>query len=172
MSFKPSASINLGLPVLPEVDNPEVYAALLPVYSAIRNTMGAVDSYTGNALITPDEYSQVNAYQQLLLQKQAVVYVKLTEAVSAGMMICLHNSGGLRARKAQNGAYRCHGFAVASGVIGDHIPVCMFGLCTIIAGMTIGTEYYLSSTAGNITATVTSQRLGVAIASNALWFAP
>lgn len=172
MANRPSMSINLGLPVAPEVDSPELYASLMGVYSAIRNVMYALDTYTGNSLVTAEEYSQINAFSQMHTQKTAVVYVKLTEDVLAGHMINLHNSGGLRARKAIVTSQRCHGFAVASGSIGDHIPVCLMGACTLISGLTIGTEYYMSSTPGQIQTTATAQRLGVALSGNVLWFTP
>lgn len=172
MATKPSMSINLGLPAAPEVDSPELYGALLPIYNAVKNTMYAVDNYTGNNLITSEEYSQVNAYGQLLSQKTAVLYVKLTDTVSAGHVINLWNSGGLRARKATGGSNRAHAFAVAAGVPGNTIPVCLFGLCTIIGGLTPGTEYYLSGTAGQITPTATYHRVGMAIGPNHLWFSP
>lgn len=172
MANKPSMSINLGLPVAPEVDSPELYSSLMGVYSAIRNVMYAVDSYTGNSLVTPEEFSQINAFSQLHLQKIAVVYVKLTEAVFAGHIINLWNSGGLMARKAVSATQRADGFAVASGAIGDHIPVCLMGACTLITGLTPGTDYYLSTTPGQIQTGATSQRVGKALSSNVLWFTP
>lgn len=172
MSTKPSASINLGLSAIPEVDSPELYGALVPVYSAIRNIMYALDSYTGNTLITPNEYAEVNRSSQLLAQKTAVLYVKLSEDVHVGHMINLWNSGGLVARKAAGGTYRAHAFALATGLVGETIPVCMFGLCQAISGLTPGTEYYLSGTAGLITPSATYQRIGVALDTNKLWFTP
>jgi hypothetical protein len=165
-------SINLGLPSAPEVDSPELYGALMPVYNAIKNTMYAVDAYTGNSLINEEEYSEVNAYGQLLLQKTAVLFVKLTETVLAGHMINLWNSGGLRARKATGGSNRAHGFAAAGGSAGDTIPVSLFGLCTLIGGLTPGTEYYLSGSAGQITTSASYHRVGMAVGPNHLWFSP
>lgn len=172
MAKNPSASINLGLPVLPEVDSPELYAALVSVYNAIRNTLYAVDSYTGNTLVTPDEYDKINAFGQLLSQKTAVLYVKLTEDVSAGHLINLYDSGGLRARKSLSPSRRVHAFAAVSGLSGETIPVCMFGLCNLIGGLTIGTEYYAGTTAGQLQSGATSQRVGIAIGPQSLWFTP
>ena len=173
MPTKPSMSINLGLALTPEVDSPELYSSLLPVYNAIRNVMYAVDAYTGNGLTTADEYSQINPTSQLLLQKTAVLYVQASEAISVGHMVNLWNSGGLRARKATNGVSRCHAYALASASgAGVFIPVCFFGLCTQVGSLTAGTEYYLSSTPGLVTSTVTAQRIGVALDSSKLWFTP
>lgn len=172
MASKPSMSINLGLPATPEVDTPELYGALLPVYNAIKNTMYAVDSYTGNSLISESEYSEVNAFGQLLLQKTAVLYVQLTETVNAGSMINFHNSGGLRARKATGGTNRAHAFAVSNGLSGQTIPVCLFGLCLSLGGLTPGTDYYLSSTPGLITTSTSHHRIGMALGPNHLWFSP
>ena len=173
MSAKPSASINLGLPAAPEVDSPELYASLIPIYNAIRNVMYAVDSYTGNSLITESEYDTVSAMGQILVQKTAVLFVKLGQDVSNGQILNLYDSGGLRAQKALAGTSRGHCFALASGLAGEHIPVCLFGLCSGIGGLTIGTGYYLSGVvAGAVTSTVTSQRIGFAIDTNKLWFNP
>lgn len=173
MSTKPSASINLGLPAAPEVDSPELYSSLLPVYNAIRNVLYALDSYTGNTLITASEYDQVPAYSQILTQKTAVLYVKLAQDVTNGQILNLFDSGGLRAQKALAGTSRGHCFSLASGVTGQHIPVCLLGICSGIGGLSIGSGYYLSSTvAGAVTNTVTSQRLGFAVDTNKLWFNP
>lgn len=172
MASRPSLSINLGLPAVPEVDTPELYGALLPVYNAIKNAMYAVDSYTGNTQISESEYSQVNAYGQLLLQKSAVLYVMLTEDIGAGLMVNLHSASGLRARKATGGSNRAHAFAVASGLAGSVIPVCLFGLCSNLAGLTPGTDYYLSSTPGMITTSTSHHRIGMAVGTNQLWFSP
>ena len=172
MASKPSMSINLGLQPAPDVDSPELFGALLPLYNAIRNTMYTVDAYTGNALIDKTEFSEVNAFGQLLLQKTAVLYVKATEDILTGHIINLWNSGGLRARKATGGVTRAHAFSVSAGLAGEHIAVCLFGLCQTISGLTPGTEYYLSGTAGLITSVSTYQRLGFAVDSTKLWFAP
>ncbi len=173
MAAKPSMSINLGLGVAPDVDDPELYNALMPLYNAIKNTMYAVDSYTGNTLITPDEYSSVNAFTQLTTQKNAVLFVKLTSKVTAGQLVNFHNSGGLRAQLTTTAIGRAHAFTIAAGDIGDHVPVCLLGLCTYISGLSIGAGYYLSaSVPGAVTATVTGQRLGFAIGPSELWFNP
>ena len=172
MSKLPSASVNLGISSIPDVDNQEIYQALLPVHSAIRNVMYALDAYTGNLLITPDEYSQINATGQIQLQKTAVFYVKLTEAVAVGNMINIWNSGGARGRKSVSATQRIHGYALASGAIGDTIPICLFGLCSLIGGLTPGADYYASTTPGQITASVTSQRIGFALDATHLWFTP
>lgn len=172
MATKPSMSINLGLPAAPEVDSPELYGALLPVYNAVKNTMYAVDSYTGNGLITTEEYSQVNAYSQLSAYKINVMYIQLTETVTKGQIVNIWNSGGARGRKAVGGTSRGHAFALDSGVAGQHIPICFQGLCTLIGGLTPGSEYYLSVTAGAITPTATHHRVGTAIGPNHLWFSP
>jgi hypothetical protein len=66
MSNKPSASINLGLSAIPEVDSPELYGSLVPVYNALRKIMYALDAYTGNSLVTPDEYKEVNPVRSAL----------------------------------------------------------------------------------------------------------
>lgn len=172
MGNKAGMSLNLGLPVSPEVDNPELYSALSTVFNAIKNLGYGLDSYTGNTPLDPADYAGVNAYGFLQVGKTAVVFAKLTEAVTQGSMINLYNSGGLRARKAIVSSQPCQGFAGAKGEIGDTIPICLFGLCTYIGGLTPGTVYYMSGTAGLITSGATAQKLGIALGPNQLWFNP
>lgn len=134
--------------------------------------MSALDSYTGNSLVTRDDYSKVDSFQQLMVQKTAVIYVEAAVDLSAGHVVNIYNSPVIKARKAQSGSYRCDGYAVASGSAGDKIPVCLFGACSLISGMTVGADYYLSTTAGQITTSVTSQRIGKALTASLLWFTP
>jgi len=173
MASRPSMSINLGLPAAPEVDTPELYGALLPVYNAIKNTMYAVDAYTGNSQLAQSEYDEVSSVSGLLTQKTALFFVKLSETVTAGTILNLHSSGGTRARKALLPSQPAQAFAVIGGSVGETVPVCLLGLCTQIGGLTAGTVYYQSAVgAGLITATATAQRVGFALDTSKLWFSP
>ena len=169
---KPSMSINLGLQPAPEVDSPELYGSLLPIYNAIRNLGYGLDAYTGNAQIDKADYSEINAFGQLLLQKTAVLYVKAYEAISTGQVVSMFNSGGLTARLSVGNTYRPQAFALDKAAAGQHLPVCFFGLCQVISGMTPGTVYYSSATPGALTNAATYTRVGVALAADKLWFNP
>lgn len=172
MTTKPSTSVNLGLPATPDTDDTKLYAGLLPLYNAVRNVAYALDSYTGNGLITREEYSQVNSVSQLLIQKQAIMFIKAAEAMSAGTLVNVFDYLGTpHIRKAQSGVYRCHAFTIDSVAIGAHVPICFFGLCPFIGGLTAGVEYYVSaSTPGAVTTTATAQHIGFAIGSSQLMF--
>lgn len=173
MAAKPSSSINLGLQPTPEVDSPELYGALTPLYNAVRNIAYGVDAYTGNTLITSNEYNQVNSISQLLSQKTAVMYIKAFEDIKAGHIVSIINNAGIpEARKALGNTYFPHAFAVDDAAAGQHLPICFFGLCQTIGGLTPGVEYYISATAGVVTNATTYRRVGVALGSNLLWFNP
>ncbi len=168
---RPSYSVNLGLSALPEVDNPELFNALSPIYNAIRNTMYAVDAYTGNSLLSKDEYAGADPYTNLLVQRTSILLVKASEAITVGHAVNLWSSSGLRARKATN-TNTPDAMALATAAIGDVIPVCLFGLVTVLGGLTEGAAYYPTATPGVISTTVLGTKIGKALAANALWFAP
>lgn len=172
MSNKPSLSINLGLPAVPEISQEDMVGPITNIHNAIRNVMYAVDAYTGNDLIAKDEYAQVSPYARLTSYKTEVLFLKLTEQVTQGDMINIWNSGGARGRKALGGTSRAHAFAMATGDVGDTIPVCLSGLCAYIGGLTPGTDYHLAGTAGMITNVTTYHRVGFAVGPNHLWFSP
>jgi hypothetical protein len=174
MATKPSMSINLGLPVVPEVEDPILYNALAPLYNAIRNVMYAVDSYTGNGQLGQAEYAQVNAFGYMTLQKQSIIMAKASVDMGAGTMVGFFDSGsGLEIRKAILPTYSAQGFTIESVTAGQHTPVCLMGLCSNIGGLTTGVYYYMSSaTAGLITPTATAQRVGFALGDSKLFFNP
>jgi len=179
MATKPSMSINLGLPAIPETQDPDLYAALIPVYSAIRNVMYAVDGYTGNGFVDPADYGVVNPYGYIGLQKQAVVFLKAYEDMTAGTIACIWDSAGKPViRKALGGVYRAHGFLSESVTAGKYTPIVLAGLCTGIGGLSIGISYWLSdTTAGLITPTPPAtpgniQRLGFALDTTKFFFQP
>ena len=179
MGTKPSMSINLGLPAIPETQDPDLYAALIPLYSAIRNVMYAVDGYTGNAYIDPADYSEVNPYAYLGIQRQSIIFLRAYEDMSAGTIACIWDSAGKPVmRRALGGVYRAHGFLPESVKAGAYAPLALAGLCSGIGSMSIGSSYWLSDvTAGLITPTPPAtpgnvQRLGFAIDTNKLFFQP
>jgi len=179
MASKPSMSINLGLPAIPETQDPDLYSALLPVYSAIRNVMYAVDGYTGNGYVDPADYGAVNPYAYLGIQKQAIVFMKAIEDMTAGTIACIYDSGGTPVvRKALGGTYRAHGFLPENIKSGSYGPVALAGLCNGIGSLAIGISYWLSDTTpGLITATPPAtpgniQRLGFALDTNRFFFQP
>lgn len=171
MTTKQSHSISLGLPSLPETDNVELFQSLVPIYNAIKGTMSAVDAYTGNQLVTSDEYATTDPFGHLLAQKGSILFVKASEAITLGHVVNLWDSSGLKVRKATS-TNLPDAIALSGAVTGDTIPVCLFGLCGVFAGLTIGALYYPTATAGVISTTVLGSSIGKALSSSTLWFRP
>ena len=104
-----------------------------------------------------------------------------SEDIAAGSWCNLYLSGGvLTARKADATAAgkECNGFVLASTTSGQTATVYLDGSNTQVTGLTIGTSYFLDTTAGGSTATAPSgsgnvvQCLGKATAATALMFVP
>jgi len=172
MSTRQSYSISLGLAAVPDVDDPVIFQAMMPVYNAIKNTMSALDTYTGNALVTADEYQTIDPYSHLLVQKGTIFFCKASEAISAGHAVNIWDSSGARVRKATS-TNLPDAIALAGAVAaGEVIPVCLFGLVTALSGLTVGANYYPTATPGVISTTVLGNKIGKALSSSTLWFNP
>jgi hypothetical protein len=102
--------------------------------------------------------------------------IAATEALSAGDLVNIYNSSGLKCRKADgsSSAKRAHGYVLAAVANGANATVYYGNINNQLSGLTIGDELYLSdSTPGAVTnaAGLTggsghiSQRVGVATAA-------
>jgi len=172
MSTRQSHSISLGLAAVPDVDDPALFQAMMPVYNAIRNTMSAVDTYTGNSLVSNDEYATIDPYSHLLVQKGTIFFCKASETITVGHAVNIWDSSGARVRKATS-TNLPDAIALASAVaVGDTIPVCLFGLISVLSGLTAGAYYYPTATPGVISTTVLGNKIGKALSSSTLWFNP
>lgn len=97
--------------------------------------------------------------------------ITASENLAAGDLVNIHNSTGLKVRKADasSPSKPAHGFVLASVTSGASATVYYGNLNTQLSGLTIGDELFLSaSTPGAVTATPPStaghivQRVGVA----------
>lgn len=103
-----------------------------------------------------------------------------SEAISAGDIVNVHDSSGAKVRKADaaNSSKLAVGFAPSAISNGASGTVNFEGTITGLSGLTIGATYYLSTTAGGITATAPTgsgnavQKVGVAISATELSFEP
>jgi len=103
--------------------------------------------------------------------------IQASEALSAGDLVNIHNSGGPRVRKADatTAGREAHGFVLAAVANGANATVYFEGTNTGVTGLTPGPQF-LSITPGIATATAPSaagnivQRVGVATAATALNF--
>jgi hypothetical protein len=106
--------------------------------------------------------------------------VTTSEAIAAGDYINLHNSTGLKARRADASNGRvANGFCIAGAGSGASITVYFEGANTQVSGRTPGALQFLSGTTpGGVTETAPStagyivQQLGVATASTEVNFEP
>jgi len=104
-----------------------------------------------------------------------------SENLSSGNWVNLWNdSGTQKARKADatSAGKEANGFVLAAVTSGASATVYMEGNNTALSGLTIGTEYWLHTTAGGQTSTAPSstgnvqQPLGKAVSSSAINFIP
>jgi hypothetical protein len=98
------------------------------------------------------------------------------ETIAAGRFVNFYlNAGVTKARLADtsNQAKRAHGFVLSGASAGGSIDVNLVGTDTVLSGLTMGSEYYLSTTGQVVTPAPTTsaylvQRLGVAVSATAL----
>lgn len=177
--------IELPIPELPSHGHKdEIYNEFVAVFNALRRIESVLNVQVGLASASSEVLPNMGIGDGLSLVKSKL-YVELTQAVSYGQVMSIHNSGGAaKGRLASNvgESTRCWGVC---NTLGSHaigaIVECVLGPCLIesIGGMTPGQEYFLSSTPGAITNTPDPltetnirQSIGLAITSAAMFFAP
>lgn len=87
--------------------------------------------------------------------KTAVDTIPASETLSAGNIVNIWDDAGttkVRKAKASVG-FEAHGFVLSAAAISESVPVFFSGKNTALSGLTPGATYYLSTTAGAITAT-------------------
>lgn len=107
-----------------------------------------------------------------------VVTITASENLAAGDFVNIHNSTGVKVRKADASggpAKKAHGYVLAAVTSGNPATVYFGNVNTQVTGLTVGTEYYLShSSAGGVVSTPSTtgghinQRVGVANAAGEL----
>lgn len=157
-----SYKIQLGLPVLPSDQlPPDLYDDFLSVYRALQNLLRGVSQYAGIDAPSSDTWSAQQFADTLLQGNLTRLYVPATVAISRGQVVNLfNNSGTLGARLAvaTGAATMAHGVAnsAATGA-GQIIEInWLRGWIDSIGGMTPGTLYWLSTTAGAVQNTAPS----------------
>jgi hypothetical protein len=104
--------------------------------------------------------------------------ITTSEALSAGDFVNLHNSSGVKARKADatTAGKEAHGFVLAAAGSGAAATVFFEGTNDQLSGLTPGARQFLHTTAGGRTETAPSasgnvaQSLGIAISATAVNF--
>lgn len=107
--------------------------------------------------------------------------IAASENLAAGDLVNIHNSTGVKARKADASgglAKRAHGFVLSAVTSGQNALVYFEGTISGLSGLTEGDNMFLSATPGAATATAPStaghisQSIGVAISATAISFEP
>lgn len=171
--------IQLGLPQLPPDETPkELYGLFMYVFQAIHNLHRGVSSYCGIDAPDVDIRDQLTYQDTLLGGNFTRMYPIAAVNISRGQVINLYNNAGaLNARLAvATGASTvAHGIADASVLAGERVAInWLRGTLDSVGSMTLGTLYYLSTTAGAVQSTKPVnvgeivQPIGLALASDTL----
>lgn len=163
-------SLPLGLDLAPaakrEID-PDLLQDLYRLYNACKLLAEGLDAYTGIVGAPFDDWDTVGS-GAIMVQNLSRLYVQYNATATLGQLIALNSSGQAILGTVGN----VIGWAPAGVTAGNYGEVRLFGLHTAVTGLTPGTSYYASSTPGGLTFTVTSQKVGVALATNRLLFFP
>jgi hypothetical protein len=183
MSTIQSYSTNLGLSAIPEIPQdkyPEIYSDSLRIRNALRNLQYALDQYTGALSQDSTLWSQLDIVDTVRIGGMTKVYAIATDTLVAGNIVNLYNSSGLRAQlaNATNNTKPARAICTIGGAIGAYVECILLGASSAIAGLTIGVDYYLSTTSGLITSTAPAtvgnivQKLGYPLGANRFYFNP
>lgn len=155
-----SSPINLGLAQTPDPNLPgDVFTELIKVYSAIAVLHQKVVEFGGLGTLDPTNFLSINDLPANTFQvgRMTAMIVQATEDISAGHFVNLHNSGGIKVRKANATAIatRADGYAPYAIANGNKGIVELFvGYLPGGGGLTVASTYYLSAaTPGGITLT-------------------
>lgn len=143
--------------------------------ASVNSSAGAADA---SKIVSLNAAGQIDAS---MLPTSGLISMTASENISASDLINVFNdAGAAKVRKADNtsAAKRAHGFAPAAITLGNSGNVNIGpGAIAGLAGLTIGTEYFLGVT-GGVTATAPNasnsivQRVGVAKSATELFFDP
>lgn len=147
----------LALPKLPDVEDPKLYNLLEPVYLAIHSVGNNFLYSCGTSRIAGSEYSRLNQSPALVQPHNLNrLIVTAAEALAFGSLVNLALVGSVvKASLAKGGptdAKRAMGYCnVPGGVAADALVEIIVGTGLLgVSGATVGTVYYLGTTAGTI----------------------
>lgn len=174
-----SYRIQLGLPAQPsETLPPELYPHFAQVFQAIQNLLRGVSQYCGIDAPTEDIWSALTYQETLLAGNLTRMYPVASVAITRGQVINLFNNAGVlsgRLAVATSATTMAHGVANSDAAIGERFEMnWLRGTIDSIGGLTLGTLYWLSTTAGAIqnTAPVAAgqiqQQVGLALTASTL----
>lgn len=155
----------------------------LSLVSGVQTLLTAISSSAGagdaNKIPATDSSGRLDASFMPTGFGTDAVSLQASETLAAGDFINLHDSGGVRMRKADaSNGRRADGFVLAGVTSGATGTAFLEGINTSRTGLTVGARYFLGTTAGAITTTAPSasgqivQEIGTAHSTTALQFVP
>lgn len=175
---------NLGLPdsAPHDLSDPRVAALLEQVYNAFQQLQMALHVYVGIGQQLQSLWPNLRYDQTLHLFSPNRLYAVASETIAYGNAVNVFNNAGVltvRNANATDNTKPTHGFCTTTGGIaaaafGECILQC--GIVLNLAGLVLGTRYFLSTTNGLITSVApvalgnVEQALGIALDSTALFF--
>jgi hypothetical protein len=147
----------LSLPKLPDTNDPKLYEQLEPLYLALHSVNKNFLYACGVSRISEQDYGKYLA-NPVLLQPQNLNRLIVTAGVDLafGSLINLYMAGSVvTARPAVGGGsidYKAVGFCNVPGGVeaGDLVEVVINTGLLAVAGATINTSYFLSTTPGSL----------------------
>lgn len=145
--------------------------------TAINTSAGAGDA---SKIIKLDAAGRIDSTMMPIGTDIETQAITASEALSAGDLVNLWNSTGLKARKADATAAgkEAHGFVTAAVSSSASATVFFDGIVTGLSGLTVGARQFLHTTAGGRTETAPStagnidQVVGVALSATTMKFRP
>lgn len=155
MGIVEGSKIQMGLPATPpDTVTPELYDDFLIVYRALQNLLRGVSRYSGIDAEPSSVWSSLVFADTMLSGNLTRFYVPASAVITRGQVVNLHNDAGtLKARLAvaTSATTMAHGVANNAAAIGELVEVnWLRGFIDSIGGMTTGTLYWLSTTAGAV----------------------
>lgn len=176
-----SFKIQTNLPQLPPDGLPkELYPEFQALHLAIFSLLRGISQYAGIDAPSSDIWSSLSYSDTILTGNATRMYVVAGVTIARGQAVNLYLSGGIlkvRLADADSATTMMHGVANSAGSAGDIIEInWLRGLLDSVGGMTTGTLYYLSTTAGAVQSARPSgagqiiQAAGVALNATTLLF--
>lgn len=149
------SKINVGLPQTPEGVPPELFSHFLQIYQAFSNLQQALSQYAGVDPAPSDWWSQLTPDDTFFDGNLNRLIVKANENIGFGQVVSPINVAGelqVRLANATNNTRWACGFSTTPGTVlaGSMLEIKTRGYIDGIAGMVVGSRYWLSTTNGAI----------------------
>lgn len=177
--------INLGLAdSVPELyEKPTEKSLYLLIVQTAQNILTNIEAYCGITQKPMTQWANLAASATLRRQNLGRLYISATEVITYGGFVNLHNNAGILSARNANSSTgrRTHGYCNVRNSQQTGMAIGQFGEIILsqglipIAGVVIGTEYFLSPVNGQIqvgpdvTAGHIEQYIGIGVDTNLLY---